>query len=198
MIWWFADDCFWFVFIVSCFYHMLESTLKHSRNKVITMIVIYVLLAAEQNSEWLLEVTSVLKVSGPIPRSQSSLRSCTLLSSSLPFPLLLLDAPLTRPYLLTMHLHVFPTCLPDVVIVAAFTCLPPLAACCQQRVRYLPWAGTCVLIDFHPRTFVRWRCSDSRGNRFHLVNVTTKVKVCDGEMLRYCLFFVSYQPQKGY
>lgn len=28
MIWCFADDCFWFVFIVSCFYHMLESTLE--------------------------------------------------------------------------------------------------------------------------------------------------------------------------
>lgn len=53
-------------------------------------------------------------------------------------PLLLLDAALTRPYLLTVRLHVSPTCLPDVVTIAAFTCLPPLTACCQQRVRFPP------------------------------------------------------------
>lgn len=162
------------------------------------MIVIYVLLVAEQNSKWLLEVTSVLEGirSYSLESVLAQVKHTAVIIT--PLPLLLLDAPLTRPYLLTMHLHVFPTYLPDVVIVAAFTCLPPLTACCQQRVCFLPWAGKCVLIDFHPRTFVRWRCTDSWGNQFHLVNVTTKVKVCDGEMLRYCLFFVSYQPQKGY
>ena len=43
---------------------------------------------------------------------------------------------------------------------------------------------------------VRWWYIENCGNLFYIVNVTTKVKVCDGEMLKYCLIFVSYQPQK--
>lgn len=142
---------------------------KREKSSCLTLVFVFVSCSETVKQHMLLGLMSVWWRCSLWNRP--SLRSDALSSS------LLLFLSRTNPLTLISTLHISSWRLPGVF----------------DRSQFVAVVLKYISIHISRHASVRWWHTDNCSR----VNVTTKVKVYDGEMLKYCLFFfVSYQAQK--
>lgn len=153
-----------------------------------------VFLVAGHQSEWLRFTSVCWRYLLFVPWSRSSLRSDTQLSASL---LLLFISTIHRWHFLIATLYIFAWVNMSSRCCSSFSMF---TTSCLMFVVGSKFLLNSLKGSVFPLPIILHLCEEMiyqyLGNHFHPASVTTKVKVCEGEMLRYCLFFVLYQPQK--